>query len=194
MLVTCSGDIPPYSFLALLELQYRVIGAVDALALTGCFCDVFINPTNPPTLFSFAVPLDDPSSTPNAVKLDAESVASFFGKKLWTRAAKDAIDLLCLATFGCQSSQISMLFMLYAVNSCGGIRALIDVNGGAQESRVIGGTQQVSEALANAIRVRGGENVKIELGCRVVGVRARNRGTDHPVMVTLQDGRRFATR
>jgi len=66
--------------------------------------------------------------------------------------------------------------------------------GGAQECRIVGGAQQVCEGLADAVRARHAESVKIELGMRVVSIRARKPYNEHGVMVTAGDGRRYATR
>jgi len=141
------GDIPPHNILSLLELQLRVLAPIDKLAQT--------------------VDLLDPSRTPNAAALDAQSVASYFGSFLWSRAARDTVNLVCLATLGCEASQVSLLQLLYVIKSCEGLRALIDVRGGAQEARVVGGTQQLSERLAAAVIARGGE---VRLGCQVARI------------------------
>jgi hypothetical protein len=142
------GDIPPHSWLSLLELQFRVIGHLDALAET--------------------VPLDNPAACPAAARLDAHSAASYFSRRLWTRDARDTIDLVALSLFGCHASQISMLYFLYYIRACGGVRALVDAKGGAQDRRLVGGTQQLCERLVEAVRNRAGDNVKVELGARVV--------------------------
>eukprot|EP01102_Stenamoeba_stenopodia_P014172 TRINITY_DN4680_c0_g1_i1.p2 TRINITY_DN4680_c0_g1~~TRINITY_DN4680_c0_g1_i1.p2 ORF type:complete len:191 (-),score=45.32 TRINITY_DN4680_c0_g1_i1:408-980(-) len=50
-----------------------------------------------------------------------------------------------------------MLYFLFYVNSAGGLMKLLDVENGAQNHRVKGGTQQISEGLAERIRQYGGE-------------------------------------
>ena len=57
--------------------------------------------------------------------------------------------------------QVSTLFFLSYANSAGGVMKLLLVeDGAAQEFRVKGGTQNISEKLADII---GRENIKLEV-------------------------------
>jgi len=104
---TYKGEQPPYGTLASLELQYRVFAVIDALAED--------------------VDLADPAQSPDAAKLDSFSVASYFERRLYTRTAKDALNLVCVATFGCEAAQISMLQFLYEIKASGGLEAMMKV-------------------------------------------------------------------
>ena len=68
------------------------------------------------------------------------------------------------AVWAAEPEDISMLHMLFYISSAGSTSALLDTEGGAQESRVAGGTQLVSTRMAEAL----GEAVRLESPVRSV--------------------------
>ena len=56
-------------------------------------------------------------------------------------------------------SQISLLWALHMVNSCGGFDAIVDTEGGAQQDRLVGGSQRLSELMAEEL----GDSVVLEV-------------------------------
>ncbi len=46
---------------------------------------------------------------------------------------------------------MSLLWMLHLVNSCGGFDAMIDVEGGAQQDRIVGGSQAICVRMAEEL-------------------------------------------
>jgi monoamine oxidase len=96
-----------------------------------------------------------PWSHPDAAALDARTFASF-AAPLRTRAARAFFDIAMRAIFATEPSNVSLLHVLTYLRSGGGFESLIDVRGGAQQDRVVGGTQQLSLGLASLLgdRVR----------------------------------------
>lgn len=75
------------------------------------------------------------------------------------RLRPEVVDLLRTSmrvVFGQDLEAVSVVAFLQYVRQAGGIRPLVDTDGGAQDSRVVGGMQQVSERLADGLgdRVR----------------------------------------
>lgn len=115
------------------------------------------------------VPLDVPHEAPEAESWDATTVASWRDSVLKVGAARDAFDAVFRAVFGCEPRELSLLYFLFYINAAGGYASLTSVEGGAQQTRLVGGTQQLSQGLAD------------ELGDRVhlgAPVRAIDHGDD----------------
>ena len=163
------GLIPPHNWIALLEMQVRLLWGIDKLAKK--------------------VPADNPASAPNAAWLDSLSVAEWGRQHLWTHDARRTLDVVVSSVFGCQASQLSMLQLLHIVRCAGGITQLVDVKDAAQDRRLVGGAQQISEHLAEAILDAGGF---VETDACVVRVEASSPGPE--LHVTTRDGRVFRTR
>ncbi|XP_042241255.1 probable flavin-containing monoamine oxidase A isoform X2 [Homarus americanus] len=98
------------------------------------------------------VPITDPYSSKYAAELGGETVSSFMKKHISNKAAMEAIDVGCKASFGTEASRISALFFMAYANSAGGVMKVFETKkDAAQELRVMGGTQQISELLADKI-------------------------------------------
>ncbi|MBN3293549.1 AOFA oxidase, partial [Polypterus senegalus] len=71
--------------------------------------------------------------------------------------AKECVDLACRAVFGMESNVMSFLYFLMYSSASGGFMPLVEATyGSAQEFRIKGGAQQLSERLADSI---GRENI-----------------------------------
>jgi hypothetical protein len=103
------GEIPPYTVASLIELQYSLINRIDSMAQQ--------------------VPLDEPWKCVNAAEWDAHSVSSYFTPKLWTTGAMEIMEIVCWAILGAEAHQVSLLFFLWVVRSCEGIKMLTDATG-----------------------------------------------------------------
>jgi len=103
------GDIPPYSYLSLIELQFFLLNRVDSLMMY--------------------VPIDEPEKCPYAKQWDSTSVGSFLTNSAWTSGAKEAAELICWSLLGCQATQVSMLYFLWFCRVCGGLKMLVDTAG-----------------------------------------------------------------
>ena len=97
------------------------------------------------------VPPEAPWTAPDAAELDATTVATWLGRAVRTRRARSLFELAVGTAFGVRPEQMSLLWMLHLVNSCGGFDAMIDTEGGAQQDRVVGGSQAISETIADEL-------------------------------------------
>ncbi|XP_039625600.1 probable flavin-containing monoamine oxidase A isoform X1 [Polypterus senegalus] len=94
---------------------------------------------------------------PQAAEFDSITVKDFMGRHLWTQEAKECVDLACRAVFGMESNVMSFLYFLMYSSASGGFMPLVEATyGSAQEFRIKGGAQQLSERLADSI---GRENI-----------------------------------
>ena len=102
------------------------------------------------------VPLDAPWSATKARSWDSVTFAEWMRVNAPSCGARMLIRLAIRSVFGTEPEDVSLLHVLFYLNSAGGFDALVDTGGGAQDSRFVGGSQLV------AIRMAG------ELGERVV--------------------------
>lgn len=102
------------------------------------------------------VPTDAPWSAPNAAEWDGQTMETWKLANVQHSGARFLIDLGIEAVWACEPRDVSLLHVLFYIASAGSFEALINTAGGAQESRFVGGSQQVSQRLAD------------ELGRRVV--------------------------
>lgn len=99
------------------------------------------------------VPLSDPAAADRAVEWDATTVATWRDRQFRTEAARATFDAAVRAIFASEPDELSLLFVLFYLHAGGGFDALASVEGGAQETRVVGGTQQLAERMAAPLDV-----------------------------------------
>ena len=121
------------------------------------------------------VPPEAPWSAPDAEALDATTVAAWLRHSVSTRKARTLFEIAIGTAFGVNAGQMSLLWMLHLVRSCGGFDAMLDVEGGAQQDRIVGGSQAIclrmAEDLGDSV-VLGAPVELIEQGPDGVWVRA----------------------
>jgi len=123
---------------------------------------------------ALTVPLLDPWTAPEATRWDRQTVETWIEDNVRTPEARDFWRLLVAAVFAAESWDISLLHFLFYVHSGGLIDRLISTAGGAQESRIIGGSQilakRLADRLGDAIRLSSpvGEIVQTADGAEVV--------------------------
>jgi len=125
------GTIPRLNPLALLEIE-RTRRRMDSLAGT--------------------VPGDAPWDAPRAAKLDATTLGGWLDRRMHLATSRRLVEIAARTVWGCDSRDISLLFALWYVNAAGGFNALIDVEGGAQQDRFVGGSQLISLRMAEQLR------------------------------------------
>ncbi|XP_033760189.1 amine oxidase [flavin-containing] B-like [Pecten maximus] len=126
-----SGILPPYwNPLKLLDLN-NIIRTIDKMAQQ--------------------VPRNAPWMSQNATEWDSMTVKEFINKHCWTNAASDMLVFVrSVLTF--EPHEVSLLFFLWFVHCGGGVMRLASVKDGAQEQKVVGGTQQLSEVMAERLK------------------------------------------
>ncbi|MEZ4267248.1 MAG: FAD-dependent oxidoreductase [Myxococcota bacterium] len=147
------GTIPALNFVALVELQ-RAISRIDRMAR--------------------AVPVGAPHTAPKARVWDALTVGAYLDREVRTRGARDTMAGAVRAIFSSEPREVSLLYFLWYVRCAGGIMPLCEVEGGAQESRFVGGAQQLSDRLAAEVAENPGGAVRF--GEPVVAIAQDERG------------------
>jgi monoamine oxidase len=125
------------------EVAALVVEA-DALA-TGTSAGAGTPKTGP------GVSPSEPWSSPRAQEFDGQTVETWKLDNVKTERARDLLDLGVEAVFACEPSELSLLYFLFYISAAGSLENLIGTQTGAQESRFVGGSQQVSRELARRV-------------------------------------------
>jgi monoamine oxidase len=94
------------------------------------------------------VPADAPWNAPKAADLVSQTLASWVRKAAHTKKGRSLLEIATGTVMGTGTAELSALWMLSYVSSAGGFDMLIDVEGGAQQDRFVGGSQLLSQRLA----------------------------------------------
>jgi monoamine oxidase len=86
--------------------------------------------------------------SPNASRLDGTSVETWKLRNLPQRATRGTFDVAIRTIFGAEPAEVSLLYALWYAAAAGGFMPLVEVTNGAQETRFVTGSQQVSLRLA----------------------------------------------
>lgn len=97
------------------------------------------------------VPLDEPWRAPKAAKWDEQTVATWLARNTRTGGAREFFQLMCEAVLATQPGEISLLHYLFYIHSGGGFDSLISTDGGAQQHRVVGGSQLIATRSAERL-------------------------------------------
>eukprot|EP00978_Attheya_sp_CCMP212_P020999 scaffold60807_cov62-Attheya_sp.AAC.4 len=163
-----SIDIPPFGAFALLEFNALLV-KIESLVGT-------IN-AEQPSLSSHA-DLDalDKMSVQEWCQLNARSteVRNMFPRIMDTLLCKD-------------SKEVSMLYFLWYARSGDCLKRLVNVKNGAQEKKFAGGSEQISDRMAEKL----GLGSVVLLDSPVSGI---DQSKEEQVYVTCQDGREYTTK
>uniref|UniRef100_A0A3B1JPZ4 Amine oxidase n=1 Tax=Astyanax mexicanus TaxID=7994 RepID=A0A3B1JPZ4_ASTMX len=108
---------------------------------------------------SKTVSVEEPMKTPNAQQLDSTTLQAYMDQHVWTTELMEELSLCSRTVFGMEPSQMSFLYFLMYSAAAGGIMRLLETTpGSAQEFKVKGGAQQLSERLVEQVGV---ENVRL---------------------------------
>ena len=97
------------------------------------------------------VPLDRPWEAPGAEDLDAQTFETWIRRTCKTDGGRRFFRVVSVAVWAADPASLSMLHVLFYVHSAGGLDALLDTGGGAQQDRVVGGTQLLAVRLAERL-------------------------------------------
>jgi monoamine oxidase len=100
------------------------------------------------------VPLDAPWIASNALEWDAQTFDTWIRANARSDEARELMGLVIQAVFSVEARDVSLLHVLFYIHSAGNLMDLVAITGGAQESRCVGGTQQLSEKMAAALGER----------------------------------------
>jgi monoamine oxidase len=118
------------------------------------------------------VPLDEPWRAANAVTWDAQTVDTWLVANSKTEVGLGYWRTLIPALFSAEVAEMSLLHFLFYCRSGGTIDRLVATSGGAQESRLEGGSQQLALRLADRLG-----NV-VQLGAPVTAIRQDHGGVE----------------
>lgn len=104
------------------------------------------------------VPLDAPWTAPDADKLDSMTYADYLATAGLGEDDDAGLSVAVPLTFGAPAEELSFLYVLFYIHSAGGVRRLESVEGGAQESRIVGGSQTLALKMADDL----GEKVRLD--------------------------------
>jgi monoamine oxidase len=97
------------------------------------------------------VPAEAPWTAPKAAELDSQTLASWMRKRARTKKGRRLLEVATGTVMGTGTAELSALWMLSYVSSAGSFEAMVDVEGGAQQDRFVGGSQQLSQRLAEEL-------------------------------------------
>jgi len=118
------------------------------------------------------VPLDGPWRAENAETWDAQTLDAWLAANSGTEVGLGYWRTLVPALFSAEASEMSLLHFLFYCRSGGTLDRLVATSGGAQESRLEGGSQQLATRLAD--RLDGA----VRLGAPVTAIRQDDRGVE----------------
>lgn len=98
-----------------------------------------------------AVPPEAPWQAPKAADWDSQTFASWMKRNVRTGVARDILRLAIIGVWAAEPRDVSLLHVLFYIRSAGSIEILTDAEGGAQQDRVVGGSQLISLRMAEQL-------------------------------------------
>lgn len=99
-------------------------------------------------LMAKEVPLDTPWTATYADRWDKLTVQAWIDQNIVSDAAKKLLTLATIAVFSAEPRELSFLYFLHYVHAAGDLNYLLDTAGGAQQDRLVGGSQAIALAMA----------------------------------------------
>jgi monoamine oxidase len=100
------------------------------------------------------VPVDEPWTSPIAEILDSKTLDQWLRYVHASAGTRDLMTIMARVTWGCEPDAVSMLHAVRYVKAAGGLGRMLDVEGGAQQDRFPGGTQQIALRMAEELAPR----------------------------------------
>jgi monoamine oxidase len=117
-----------------------------------------------------------------AKRWDSQTFATWINRNVRTPTARDLIRLGIWAVWAVEPEDLSLLHVLFYIRSAGSFSDLLDTEGGAQDSRVVGGTQLICLRMAEEL---GPEAIELDTPVRRI-VTPPQQGSD-PLMTVVAD-------
>ena len=100
------------------------------------------------------VPLEAPWWAEDALEWDGQTLWSWIERNVESSAARELLALEAVGVWGAEPSALSLLHALFEIHSAGTFDTMIEVRGGAQQTRLLPGAQTVSLRLAEELEAR----------------------------------------
>jgi monoamine oxidase len=97
------------------------------------------------------IPLEEPWNAKKADRWDNITVAQWLDHHVRSLAARDLLETAIGGTYTSDTSEVSLLFALHQMASGGGPQFVFGIEGGSQDSRVVGGMGAVYGPMAAEI-------------------------------------------
>jgi monoamine oxidase len=100
------------------------------------------------------VNVDQPWNNPNAASWDSQTLETYIESMSQSARFRKLATVACRPIFGCESRDISLLFVVFYIASSGNEKTTgtfernFDTRGGAQMSRIVGGSQLIPMKMA----------------------------------------------
>ncbi|KAK2141631.1 hypothetical protein LSH36_1064g00049 [Paralvinella palmiformis] len=94
------------------------------------------------------VPVEQPWTAPKAQLWDHMTAQQWLESVCWTRAAMEWGRQFVHSVITVEPWEVSLLWLLWYVNSAGGVDSIWELEDAAQDSKFVGGSQQISKKLA----------------------------------------------
>ncbi|XP_067668960.1 amine oxidase [flavin-containing] B-like [Haliotis asinina] len=95
------------------------------------------------------VPICAPWKAAKAKEWDSITVQEFIDSICWIGEVKQQMKIFVEALFSCEAHELSLLYFLQYIHSGQTFNRVSTIADGAQEKKVIGGTQQMSERMSD---------------------------------------------
>jgi monoamine oxidase len=105
-----------------------------------------------------------PWAATRASRWDSQTFATWIQRNVRTPTARDLIRLATRAVWAAEPEDLSLLHVLFYISSAGSFEALVDTEGGAQDSRIVGGSQEIALRIAAEL----GDAVKLNAAVRQI--------------------------
>jgi monoamine oxidase len=105
-----------------------------------------------------------PWEAADAERLDEQTFATWIRRNARTATTRETFAVACRAVFAVEPSEVSLLHILFYAAAAGGWDELLDTEGGAQQDRLVGGTQKLSIRMAEQL----GDRVRLAAPVRAI--------------------------
>lgn len=95
-----------------------------------------------------SIPVEAPWEAPKAHKWDQLSYAAWLDKNTLSKPAHELLESAISGLYTSAASELSMLFVLYQMASCGGPSFVLGVKDAAEDARPVGGMGAIHRAVA----------------------------------------------
>jgi len=88
---------------------------------------------------------------PRASEWDSVTFDSWIRRNVATKKGRGFFHIFAVGIFATEARHLSLLHVMFYINSSKGIDSLINVDGGCQQNRITGGSQLISQRLAKEL-------------------------------------------
>jgi monoamine oxidase len=100
------------------------------------------------------VPVNEPWTSSIAEILDSKTLDEWLRYVHASASTRNLMAIMARVTWGCEPEEVSMLHAVRYIKAAGGLGRMLDVEGGAQQDRFPGGTQQIALRMAEELGER----------------------------------------